>query len=228
MDLWAIGLPILIADIANPVLLAGVILGLSAKRPIGTSCAVVIGHTVAYFMFGILIVFGLADLVADLLSPLTDILNNPEPWHYVAGLVIGLLLIVVAWRWRAAPPKPEDKQPERVEVGLPSAFLFGAAANVVAIPFALPYFAFINQIYELDDAGKATALVIYNLFYALPFLLVPAGFAALGEAVMPLLERVNRFVEKASGYLIPVIFGALGIVSVIDALVFFATGQGLF
>ena len=226
-DLWAIGLPILLVDIANPVLMAGVIMGLSAKKPVVTSLAVVAGHTLSYFACGLLIIFGLTALLERLLAPLIDSLDNPEPWHYVVGAIIGLLLIVVSWRWRTDPPDPAKKQPEKVETGLFPAFLFGAAVSVAGTPFALPYFAFINRLYDLGAADKAAALAVYNAFYALPFLLIPIAFAALGKSVLSVLDRINRFFETASAYLIPAVLGLLGLVLVLDAALFFSTGDGL-
>jgi len=55
--------------------------------------------------------------------------------------------------------------------------------NFIGIPFALPYFAAIDQILKANLATGDTLvlLVAYNPVYAPPFLVVPILVAALGE-----------------------------------------------
>ena len=226
-DLWVVGLPILLIDIANPVLLAGIVVGLSAKNPIATSCALVAGHALAYFAFGLLVVFGLAGLVADLLAPLAALLKHSSPWHDIAGAIIGTLLVVVSWRWKINPPDPKKKRLDRIEAGLFPAFLFGALISLAGSPFALPYLAFINRLYGLDDADMVAALGVYNALYALPFLAMPVAFAAFGRSLLPVLTRINEWFDRASEYLIPAVLGLLGLALVLDAALILFVGGGV-
>ena len=162
-EIWTLGIPILIADVANPVLLAAVILGLTTDRPYATSIAVVLGHTLSYFCFGVLIVFGLAEIFADLFAPVIEWFKNPLPIDYLISFVVGVLLVVVAWRWKIAPPDTEAKEPEKVKTSVLQAFGFGAVINFVGLPFALPYLAFVNQLHGLTDSSKIMALSIERL-----------------------------------------------------------------
>lgn len=227
-ELWTIAIPILLIDVANPVLLAVVILALTTERPYVTSLAVIAGHMVAYFAAGVLILFGLSELVVDILAPFAERLANPVPLDFVVSFLIGAALVVVAWRWKVAPPDPKDSQPEKVETGLVSAFLFGAFLNFVGIPFALPYFAFVKELYPLSDDARLWALLVYNLLYSLPFLLVPASMVLFGKAIVPALQRINQVVEKHSAYIIPGILGLLGLALVLDAGLYLVTGTPLF
>ncbi|MFD3191963.1 GAP family protein [Sedimentitalea sp. HM32M-2] len=226
-DLWAIALPILIVDVANPVLLAAVILGLTTARPFGMSIAVLVGHTNSYLLAGLLIVFGLTELLAPLFAPLIDWFLNPVPADYLLGLVLGLLLVAVAWRWKVSPPGPSEKLQDQPRESIGAALAFGAVINFAGIPFALPYFAFINELYKLDSDQKIIPLIIYNLLYALPFLLLPMAKALCGASILPALQRINRWVESASAYILPAIIGLLGLAMIVDALLFFTTGAGL-
>jgi hypothetical protein len=227
IDLLLVTLPILIVDVANPVLLAAVVFGLASNKPIATSLAVIAGHSCAYFLAGTLIIFGLANLLAIWLAPLIDWFNDPAPADYIVGFVLGVLLIVVSWRWKIAPPTPSDNQANIVSGGLIRAFSTGAVLNFVGIPFALPYFAFINELYKLQIENKFPALLLYNMAYAVPFLLAPFALAILGQTFMPTLFRINQGIEKCSAYIFPAIIGLLGLVAVVDAIVFFHTGTGL-
>lgn len=212
--------PILVADVVNPVLFAFMIYAAGFDRPILTSTMLLLGHTAAYFAAGIAISFGL-DVVLDRLM-------NPKPIDYGISFIVGLGLI-----WLAIPSarKPEPKKPEEVQVVNPLyAFGFGAVVNFVGIPFALPYFAAVTEILKADlgFAGSISLLVGYNLLYALPFTIVPILIALLGKKAAPILQSINAGVEKVSDYLMPLLFGGLGLFMIIDAVLFFTTGSGLF
>ena len=226
-ELWVLSLPILFVDIANPVLLAAMIASLTSEKPFAASLAVLCGHTVAYFLVGVLIVVGPIHLLTGWLAPLVDRFNNPVSDDYILGILLGVLLIAVAWKWKVAPPTPSENKPLAVSGGLVEAFGIGAVINFVGIPFALPYFAFINQLYKLDVDHKLTALLFYNIAYSTPFLMVPLALAVFGSSAMPILQLINQGFEKGAAYILPVILGLLGLAMVIDALVFFTTGQGV-
>ncbi len=226
-ELWAIGLPILVVDLANPVLLAAVIIALSAKRPYAMSMALIAGHMAAYFIAGVLILFGLADMLARLLKPFMERLNNPVPADFIAGLLLGLMLVAVAWRWNIAPP-PLDRKPMQKPGNVLSAFSLGAVINFVGMPFALPYFAFINALYRLDEDQKLINLLVYNILYTLAFLLVPLALMVFGMSMMRLFRQLNERVAKSSAFVLPVMLGLLGMTLIIDAMRFFLTGRGLF
>lgn len=226
-ELWAVGLPILIVDLANPVLLAAVILALSTGRPYAMSIALIAGHMAGYFIAGVLILFGLAEMLARLFKPFMEWLNNPAPVDFVAGLLLGLLLVAVAWRWKVAPPSPPDSKPGQKTGGVFSAFALGAVINFVGIPFALPYFAFINALYRLDEDHKLVNLLVYNALYTLFFLLIPLALAIFGTSVIRLFRRINERVEKYPAFVMPVVIGLLGMTLITDAMKFFLTGKGL-
>ena len=57
LDLWAILLPILLADIVNPVLFAFMVYAVGSDRPLLNSIAALLGHTAAYLSFGIGLAF---------------------------------------------------------------------------------------------------------------------------------------------------------------------------
>lgn len=227
LDIWSVGLSILVVDVANPVLLAAVVLAVSQPRPIATSVSLIAGHTVTYLLAGLLIVFGLADWLSRVAAPLVERFNSPQLIDYLLSTAVGLALLVVALRWRTDPPKPSENPPEPKKQGLVAAFLFGAVINFIGIPFALPYFAFIAELLTTPKDLHLVALVLYNIGYALPFLLIPVAVATFGDAAMPVLARINAFVERYSVFIMPLILLALGLFLLSDAAVYFVTGTGL-
>lgn len=226
-EIWAIALPILAIDILNPVLLAAVVFMVTTGRPLINAVALISGHAVACLAFGVFIVYGLAEFLGNLLAPLWERFLAPKPGDFVVSFLLGLVVLWIALRWRSAPPKPSETKPQPKGMSVPAIFLFGAVVNFVGMPFAVPYFAFINQLMQVEDAPVVTVLVIYNILYSVPFLFVPLAIAVFGPTILPTLERINAFVERVAGYIMPVLLGLLGIALIADAVTFFSTGSGL-
>lgn len=221
LQLWAVLIPILLTDIVNPVLFAFMVYAVGTDRPVSNSIAALLGHTVAYLTFGLVLA-----LAFDII---TDRLANPEPIDYGLSLVIGVLLLWAAWSLRG--DKQQKKPAPRVEQLTPiKAFGMGAIINIVGLPFALPYFAALDQILKANLTVSDSALVIigYNAGYALPFLVVPLLAISLGERSRPVLARINEKVDRVSALLMPFILGLVGIALVADAISYIVTGEGLF
>jgi cytochrome c biogenesis protein CcdA len=219
-DLWLILLPILLTDVANPVLLALVVYLAGAPRGILLASAALTGHTAAYFASGVLIALGF--------ERLTAFVADPGPISYSLGLLLGLLLLWAAWKSRAQDP--QNPPPEDPPATLGSAFTTGAIINFIGIPFALPYFAAIDQILkaQLEVSGSLLLLAGYNLAYLLPFTMVPLATLIMGVQARAPLERLNQWVERVAAVLLPFILGAVGLALIVDALLYFFTGTGLF
>ena len=218
-DLFAVLVPILLVDVLNPVLFAMLVFAAGSGRPVGNSSAVLAGHTLAYFVAGVAIAHGMEQI--------SDRLANPHRIDFViSGIVgVGLLLMVLPTKKQGAPKASEPEW----ELTPVKCLGLGAVINFVGIPFALPYFAVVDQVLKADlsTAGSLVVLAIYNLGYALVFIIVPAIVAVSGERAKPMLEKINDFIGKASDLLMPWLFAALGAALVADAVAYFYRGTGL-
>ena len=218
-EIWTSLTPILLADVLNPVLFAFMVYAAGSKRPVLSSSAMLFGHTFAYFSAGIVLALGL-EMIAERLA-------NPRSIDFVISLIVGILLVWMAFKSSA---QKEKKQPEQSgELGPVKAFFFGAVINFIGIPFALPYFAALDQILKADFSTFQVlqVLVSYNLLYALPFTVVPLVLVFLGERGRPLLQKINDWLDKGSGFLMPIILGLVGVALIADAIYYFTTGSGL-
>ena len=123
--------------------------------------------------------------------------------------------------------RPDENTPEFT---VWKAFAFGAVINIIGIPFAVPYFAAIDQLLksDLDTMGMVTGLALYNVAYALPFLLIPLLTAIMGDRSKPILARVNGFMEKAGDIIMPLLLLAIGLALLVDSVWFFARGESFF
>ena len=219
LDLLPTLLPILLVDVVNPVLFAVMVFAAGSSRPVGNSSAILIGHTLAYFVGGIVVSVGIDQII--------ERLANPQRIDFIISGIVGIVLI-----WFAIPMKkkgaPRANEPEW-ELTPIKCLGFGAMVNFVGIPFAVPYFAVIGQILKanLSAPEALTVLAIYNLGYALPFMVVPILVAALGEKAKPLLEKINGFLVRGADIVMPWMFGLLGLALISDSIAYFYRGEGL-
>ena len=106
----------------------------------------------------------------------------------------------------------------------------GVLINIIGLPFALPYFAVIDQILkaDLDWIPSLTVLLIYNLLYIFPFaslLLIRIFYRERSDAIF---SKINSVMERIADVLMPFILIGIGGFLIIDAIFFFATGSPLF
>ena len=218
-DLIPTLLPLLLVDILNPVLFAVLLFAVAGDRPVSNSSALLLGHTVAYFVAGILISFGLEQLMQRL--------ANPQPLDYGISIAVGLLCV-----WSSIGSRnggaSEPREPA-FELTPLKCFAFGAIVNFIGIPFAVPYLAALDQILGagLTADQSLTTLAVYNLLYALPFALVPLLVAIMGNSSRPILDRINSVMVATTDKLMPILLLLLGLALIVDSVKFFATGAGL-
>jgi len=219
-EIWSVLAPILIADVLNPVLFAFMVYAAGTERPILNSCSVILGHTTAYFLGGIVLALSL-ERIAQRLA-------NPHQIDFIISFIVGVLLLWAAVRLWKDTGAPQAKEPEALTPV--TAFAFGAIINFVGLPFALPYFAALDQILKSDFSATEAVLVLasYNLAYALPFLIVPILTIVLGGRSRPILRSISGVLDRISGVLMPVLLALVGIALIVDALLYFITGEGLY
>lgn len=219
-ELWVTLVPILVADVINPVLFAFLIYAAGTNRPVINSCAVLLGHTLAYFVAGIIIAVGLEQI--------SERLANPKTIDYVLSLVLGVIILWVLFFSRS---NEKQKQAEETRVLTPLvAFGLGAVVNFIGVPFALPYFAALDQILKADLTPMTSLAILggYNLLYALPFAVVPVLTATSGKESQEFLQRINEWLERISNYIMPVLLALVGLALVLDSVFYFVTGKGIF
>ena len=211
--------PILLADILNLALFAFLVYAAGSDRPVLNTSALLAGHTIAYFGMGIVLAYSL-DWISDYLA-------NPNAIDFLLGLIVGVLLLWVAFK-TAGKRQTEETGPG-MRLTPFSALGSGIAVCFVGMPFALPYLAAIDQILKADLAFfQAFVLLLgYNALYAVPFAIVPVLVAVMGEASHAVLQRLKGMLDRAASVVTPVLLGLVGLALVVDAALFFLTGKGL-
>ncbi len=223
IDLLLTLAPFLVVDVLNPVLFALLLVAVGTNRPVAISSAFLAGHTAAYFVSGVGIALALQQIM--------DRLDNPWPIDFVIQLVIGVLCLWAALAARGGNKGSESTGSEsgpEGELTPLGCFGYGALVNFVGVPFALPYFAAVDQIVKANLSLESSLLVLglYNAVYALPFLLVPILVVFVGDRIKPALEKVNSFLSSAFDLLMPLLLLLLGLTLAADSVTYFLRGKG--
>jgi threonine/homoserine/homoserine lactone efflux protein len=215
-----ISIPILISDIINPVLLAAVVFALGSKRAFSNAWAVLIGWLTVYFAAGVLIGVGLESIMA--------FLANPRPIDFWIQLVVAGLLIWFGINLlrKKNPRKKEPDHGDAEQLGIGKSFLIGATINLIGLPFAVPYFAVLDQIVKSDLTWipALTVLLIYNLLYILPFSLLLFIRLIYKEKSDAIFSKINQKMDTLSNILMPLIVFGIALVLLIDSFLYFFTG----
>jgi len=219
IDLLPNLIPLLVVDVLNPMLFALMLVAIGTSKPFANSIAFLAGHTASYLVSGIIIALGLEWIL--------DRLENPLPVDFVLELLVGLACLWAALAARDGKAS-EQKEPEG-ELNPVYCFGYGAVINFIGVPFALPYFAVVNQVMKanLSVESSLLALALYNAAYALPFLLVPIAVAAIGDRSKPVLEKINAMLVKLVDTFMPILLLLVGVALTADALSFLITGEPL-
>lgn len=219
IDLLPTLIPLLIVDVLNPVLFALIIVAVGTSKPLSNSVALLAGHTFAYFVSGVIIALGLTQVGARL--------QNPQPLDFVIELLIGGLFLWAALMSRDGNASKE-KTPERELTPLFS-FGYGALVNFIGVPFALPYFAAIDQILKADLSVESSVFVlaVYNASYVLPFLLVLVLVALVGDSSKPVLEKINNAMVSVVDKFMPALLLIVGVALATDSIKFLVSGKTL-
>ena len=223
-DLIPLLIPLLLTDIINPVLMAAVIYALGSRRSYLNSSCVLLGWFGVYLLTGVILAIGL--------EAITEFLANPRPVDFVIEVGLGCLLIWLGWRLVRAGDNKRGKQDfEDADALNPfKALVLGGSINLIGLPFAIPYFAVLDQILkaDLDVVSSLVALVIYNLLYLLPFLALILVRLVMGQGGDAVLAKVNYGMDRAAAVIMPVLLFVLGGALIADAAVYFSKGKPLF
>ena len=117
---------------------------------------------------------------------------------HVIELVVGVVLLAVALAvWLGRRKLARRSLPMSGE-GTGSALITGASIAAVELPTAAPYFAVIAGITASDTAipQEVLLLVLYNVAFVLPLIVIVLILVFAGDRADPLLARVGEFVQR--------------------------------
>ncbi len=185
----AIALP----DSLNPTLIVGAVLLAAQRRPFARTLAFTVAAFAVTLAGGLVVALGLGDLILALVPKPSSTVK----WVLVtvAGLVLAGGGVAMWWKRRALGSTPSPAAQEQSGGG--SAFVMGAGIAGVEFLTAFPYFAAIAMIIgsSVTAPGKILLLVLYNVVYVLPLIVIVGLCAVMGERAGQVLAPVGDWIS---------------------------------
>lgn len=215
-DLKVILLPILLADIINPVIFAGTLYVLGSCHPIRNTLTMLFSFFVTYYIAGILIAIGLESF--------SDAFELPLGFDYIVELVVAAVLIIVGLiTYKKDYTPPDDKVRKSKVMTIKQSLILGLKVNLIGLPFAIPYFGAIDQILkaEIPIFPTLIILLVYNALYILPFAAMVLVFIIARKQSETIFQKINEWINILADRYLPIIFILLGLVMLIDGILYF-------
>lgn len=205
-----------LADSVNPALFFAALYLAAGERPRRKVIEFTLGVFAAYFLGGVVIALGPGQLVLSAL---------PKPGREaraIGEVVVGaVMLATAAVLWVRRGQLAERDLPKLKSEGGSSAVL-GVVMTAVELPTAFPYLAAIGAIVDsgLDPGPRLLLLVLFNVCFVLPLILMVAALALFGERAVPLLRGARVELERRW----PVAFATLALLAGLIVLALGITG----
>ncbi|MDQ6608032.1 MAG: GAP family protein [Actinomycetota bacterium] len=181
-----------LADSLNPTTIAPALYLASGERARERVTQFTLGVFLVNLIAGAAVALGPGQLLLSLI---------PRPHHQakaVIEIVVGFAMVIAAgvlWRKRGSL---SQRDPPSVSAAGRSSALLGATITVVELPTAFPYFAVITAIVVSDHnlGHQLVLLLLFNLCFVLPLLLIVIALWVAGENAVPLLAKGRRFLQR--------------------------------
>jgi cytochrome c biogenesis protein CcdA len=181
-----------LADSLNPSTIAPALYIAAGDRPRRSLLQFTLAVFAVYLIGGVVVVLGPGQLLLSLV---------PTPGRtarYIAELVAGVVMLLAAgFLWHDRKGLAHHDLPEPPAEGKSSALL-GVTITAVELPTAFPYFAAIAAIVGsgLDPERQTILLVLYNVCFVLPLIMMLATLAIAGDGAEELLSRARDQLQR--------------------------------
>lgn len=204
-------LGIALVDCINPSAIVVTLQLLSRRAPIGAVLLYIAAVFVTYTTVTILLVLGLGLVI----EPLTALLETRPASIVLAVLGAAMLgYAVFSKNPKEAPEKPPLKLSSGAASGL---VLLGVSVTILELPTALPLFGAVGLLTSanLPLGAWLTMVLVYNLIFVMPPVLLAFGYRWLGERGGAKLEkRLSRGARESMLWIV----GILGFYTLMYAL----------
>jgi cytochrome c biogenesis protein CcdA len=181
-----------LADSLNPTTIAPALYLATGEHARVRMIQFTLGVLLVYFVGGALIALGPGQLLLALVPK-----PDTEDRHVIEIVVGVAMLAASAILWRNRESLSHRRIPAPSAQGKSSAIL-GATITAVELPTAFPYFAAIAAIVGsgLDPVRQLVLLLIFNLCFVLPLILMVVAMSLAGDRAIELLTRGRDFLER--------------------------------
>jgi hypothetical protein len=211
------------------------VLLLTTAKPIRNSLCYLAGLIGAYFACGLAGYQALDQLRILLARFFPSATNIPGPVYYQSEFIAGIVMTLLGiWYFR----KKRQLRPGRAHnfilrklqtMNGVVAFCIGVFISVSSFPVSLPYIAALGKFAMLHLKLQAAAgfILLYNVGYALPMLVVFAVYLAVRKNAEDINDSLHAKARMLNVHLVTWTFVGAGVFSIVDAGCFFTVGHAL-
>ena len=208
-----------VLDSLNPFTIAVHILLLGILKNINRIAIYVLSILVVYLIGGVAIFTGLSTFFDYLMEQFSSI---PKWVLYIIKLIFGIILVVYGFIQlrKSSESKQLSKSPD---VSTWALIVLGAGGTLSDLPTAIPYLGFIAKMTEMrvDIITGITLLLVYCLIYVLPLIIICILYLKFQDKIKSKTEFIVAKIGKANKYIIIVFCGVIGIIFIMDSVLFF-------
>lgn len=186
-------LALALLDSLNPVTIAGAVFLLLTPRPVPRTVSFVAGACLAYLAGGVLLYLGLGAVFVRILDYLS------APWIHGALFLVGVVMVGIGVRMERSPPREGGRKGIK-NLHPAGTFLIGAGVTGSDLPTAFPLIIAVERVTDAGYGlvGAILALALYVTVYALPLLLLLAGYLVLRGKSAGFLRAAERSMDRWS------------------------------
>lgn len=168
------------------------------------------------FLGGLMVYYGVATLVKELW---TGAVRHHADVLFAAELLLAGVLLIVFVRSLRAAPENEGQLTVRGKLTPTTLVVLGVTATITELLTALPYFAFLAILlqYELSLPVVSAVLLLYNLIYMAPLLVMYLVYMRARRHFDVFYQKIHLVLTAASRVLAPLL-----ILSAVGALTYHA------
>ena len=211
------------------------ILLLTTLKPLRNSLAYLAGLSGAYLACGYGGFLALDRLQVWLRRFTLSTASLPDSLYYRSELISGLIMTLIGAVYyrrhrNAPPPRSQNLLLTRLKsMNAWAAGGLGAFISLTSFPFALPYILALEKYASLGLSATAALsyILLYNLAYALPMLAVLMVYFYASNRRDDIHDALHDKTRMLNVHLTSWAWAGIGLLSIIDALCFFALGHAL-
>ncbi len=205
-----------IADALNPFSIAAVVYLLTTDKPIARGSTFIVGTFLFYFTAGLALMEGWSEILKNILPGL------PEWIIFSFYIISGIACLAIAWHLNSKAKKGDGQPYVSIDnISLRAIFVFAIASTLSDLPTAIPYFAALDIIAHGDNGSieKICLLLLYNVIFISPLVLLLAIKTSAGETVPAYFMKIRHGVEWCFAKLLPPLIAVFGLYLLANGIV---------
>lgn len=176
----------------------------------------ILGVGLTNFVSGILVYYGIAAMIETVLSFALESwpvqIRSLQLFIAALCLAFGIRQIIKIARTQRKTDDAAASKEIKTVLRPASLFALGIAFCGVELSSALPYFGFLAVLtgYHLDAGSLLGILLLYNIIYSLPLILIYFAYSWLQSSGSRVLKKIEAVMSVVSDYLLPAVITLVG------------------